>query len=319
VIPESAQPGLITRMTTDHFPAALADVDPAGSSTRLKSVSAPLGLGGASWDTTERYPRRLSLRSQLEVVADAMADRGSGVLITVDEIHGGDQAELREIATAVQHCFRDDRPVAFVAAGLPAAVDERLLHDKVITFLRRADRHHLELLDPFESADALRSPIEQAGRRIEPKALTAAVDLAAGYPFMVQLVGWATWRQHPGNSTITLDDVVAAHPHALHRVAALVHQPSLSDLSDVDRAFLKAMAIDNGPSRMADITERLGVTNNYASQYRLRLLASELVTAPTRGYVDFALPYMREYLRDLAPDLSGVLHIEPDDDDFDRS
>jgi len=54
-----------------------------------------------------------------------------------------------------------------------------------------------------------------------------------------------------------------------------------------------AMAQDDGPSRMADIQRRLGVDVNYASQYRLRLIAAELIRATRRGYVDFALPYLR--------------------------
>jgi len=35
---------------------------------------------------------------------------------------------------------------------------------------------------------------------------------------------------------------------------------------------------------------------NYASQYRLRLIAAELIHSTRRGYVDFVLPYLREYL-----------------------
>lgn len=60
------------------------------------------------------------------------------------------------------------------------------------------------------------------------------------------------------------------------------------------------MAKDDGPSKMADIQERLGVDVNYASQYRLRLIAAELIESSSHGYVDFALPYLREYLRDEA-------------------
>jgi Mn-dependent DtxR family transcriptional regulator len=51
---------------------------------------------------------------------------------------------------------------------------------------------------------------------------------------------------------------------------------------------------------MADIQERLGVDESYVSQYRLRLIAAELIEPTKRGYVDFALPYLREYLRDEA-------------------
>jgi hypothetical protein len=37
------------------------------------------------------------------------------------------------------------------------------------------------------------------------------------------------------------------------------------------------MAKDDGPSKMGEIQQRLGVNGNYASQYRLRLIAAELI------------------------------------------
>jgi len=55
---------------------------------------------------------------------------------------------------------------------------------------------------------------------------------------------------------------------------------------------------------MADIQQRLDVDVNYASQYRLRLIAAELICSTRRGYVDFALTYLREYLsEDAAADV----------------
>lgn len=64
--------------------------------------------------------------------------------------------------------------------------------------------------------------------------------------------------------------------------------------------FLLAMAKDDGPSRMKDIQQRLEIDANFASQYRLRLIASELIEPTRHGYVDFALPYLRDYLREHA-------------------
>ncbi|WP_157695284.1 hypothetical protein [Nakamurella panacisegetis] len=87
---------------------------------------------------------------------------------------------------------------------------------------------------------------------------------------------------------------------ARHGLGALIHEPALSAASGIDKEFLLAMAQDDGPSKMADIQRRLNVDVNYASQYRLRLIAAELIYATRRGYVDFALPYPRDYLRDQA-------------------
>jgi hypothetical protein len=87
-------------------------------------------------------------------------------------------------------------------------------------------------------------------------------------------------------------------PAARRRLGRLVHEPALADLSDVDRSFLVAMAHDDGPSRMADVAARLGVNANYASQYRLRLLAADVIRPAGRGLVAFELPYLRDYLRE---------------------
>ncbi|MGI8947013.1 MAG: hypothetical protein ACR2FV_03360 [Ornithinimicrobium sp.] len=77
------------------------------------------------------------------------------------------------------------------------------------------------------------------------------------------------------------------------------------ELSAIDRTFLAAMAQDDGPSNMSELTARLQVSPDYASQYRLRLIAAGMIGAPTRGSVDFALPYLREYLRGTMPRRSG--------------
>jgi ATP/maltotriose-dependent transcriptional regulator MalT len=63
VITESASPGMIERFVSDHLPAALDELHPTASRSRLNSVTAPLGLGGASWDRTEPFPRTRSFRS----------------------------------------------------------------------------------------------------------------------------------------------------------------------------------------------------------------------------------------------------------------
>jgi hypothetical protein len=99
---------------------------------------------------------------------------------------------------------------------------------------------------------------------------------------------------------ISVEDANEGVRQARRRLGSLVYEPALADASDVDRTFLLAMAKDDGPSKMSEIQQRLDVDESYISQYRLRLIAAELIESKKRGYVDFALPYMREYLRDEA-------------------
>ncbi len=299
VVSETATQGFVDRMTRQHLPQMLRDFDPASVQRRVKGVTAPLSIGRVDWDTTEKHAVHAGLRNQLEAMTDLLADHGTGLLITLDEIHQNQIVELRELATTVQHAFREGRELAFVGAGLTASVSD-VVNDDVLTFLRRAERHSLGSVPRADVERGFREPIEAAGRRVSKAALRVMADGADGYPFMLQLVGAQTWRLHPGVEEITEADAVDGVARARRRLGTLVHEPALKNTSDVDRSFLLAMSHDDGPSRMADVQRRLGVDVNYASQYRLRLISAELIHPTRRGYVDFTLPYLREYLRDHA-------------------
>ena len=129
------------------------------------------------------------------------------------------------------------------------------------------------------------------------------VDATRGYPFLIQLVGASTWRVHPGEPRITAEDARLGADRARRQMETLVYEPALAGLSATDRSFLLAMAEDDGPSQIADIQRRLDVDKGYANVYRSRLIAVELIEPAGHGRTQFALPYLREYLREhVAPD-----------------
>jgi hypothetical protein len=299
VISETATPGFVARITQQHLPRLLRDFDPEAVRRRMTGVTAPLKVGAVAWDTIEAHVVQAGLRNQIELLTDLLVEHGTGVLVTLDEIHHNQVEELREVATTVQHAFREGRELAFAGAGLAASVSD-VLNDEVLTFLRRAERHALGSVRRSDVQRAFREPIETAGRSIGDAALQVMVDGSGGYPFLLQLVGAQTWRLHPAAAEITVEDATLGVTRARRRLGALIHEPALSAASDIDKSFLLAMADDDGPSKMADIQQRLDVDVNYASQYRLRLIAAELIYSTRRGYVDFALPYLREYLREHA-------------------
>lgn len=296
VISETANAGFVERLTSAHLPRLLREFDPASSQTKLSSLSLPMGLGAASWETVERNIATAGLRDQIALLTDLLAQHETGLLITLDEIHRDVTAELREFATTIQHGFREERQIAFVGAGLASAVSD-VLNDEVLTFLRRADRHTLSAVRPEDAARALAEPITAAGRTVSEVALDVMVAGSEGYPFLIQLVGERAWRANADSPEISDADARTGVVTGRERLGVLVHGPALVGISGVDRAFLMAMAEDEGPSKMAVIQERLGVDVNYASQYRLRLIDAELIEAAGRGYVRFALPYLRDYLR----------------------
>src|SRR3954453_3966010 len=196
VVSETASPGFISRMTEQHLPRLLRAFDPEAVQRRMKGLTAPFSIGRVDWDTIERHVVQAGLRNQLEVLTDLLAEHGTGVLITLYEIHQNQLAELREIATTVQHSFREGRELAFAGAGLVASVSD-VVNDDVLTFLRRAERHSLGSVPRAEVERGFREPIEAAGRSVGDAALEAMVDGARGYPFLLQLVGAQAWRVHP--------------------------------------------------------------------------------------------------------------------------
>lgn len=300
VISETATPGLIERLTRSRLPELLSRFDPDAVRRRWTGATLPFTAGGGlTWQTLEPHVVKIDLRGQITLLTDLLAGSETGLLITLDELHRNQVAELRELATVVQHAFREDRELAFVGAGLGSSVSD-LLNDEVLTFLRRADRYHLGAVGLDDVRRALEEPVRAAGRTVAEDALELMVAATQGYPFLIQLVGSHAWRVHRNTHEIGLADAETGVANARRRLGSLVHAPALEDASDIDKSFLLAMAKDDGPSSVADVGARLGVAKEYAGVYRRRLIDAELIEPTRRGYVDFALPYLRDYLREHA-------------------
>jgi len=114
---------------------------------------------------------------------------------------------------------------------------------------------------------------------------------------MIQLIGYHAWRAALPSDTIDAAAVNDAIPEAETRLGTLVLEPALADLSPGDRRFLLAMSLDAGPSKIGELARRLDFSSNQTSQYRLRLLDSQMISSPARGIVDIAMPYLRSFLR----------------------
>jgi hypothetical protein len=295
VISETAHPGLIERLRDDHLPAILRDLDPKAVTSRMTGLSVPKYGGGVTRSVTEKYPWKASLRNQTELVCDLLAQQGTGLLITVDELQANAIEEMRELFTVVQHAFRDERELAFVGAGLPAAVSD-ILNDDVLTFLRRANRHALGPVSQHDAKRALRLPFEEAGRTVADRAINEMVKASRGYPYLIQLIGSSVFQALPREQLVTYEVSLRGIDKARRRLGEQLYEPALHDVSEADRKFLKAMAKCGSPASVGEIQKRLDVSKQYVNRYRNRLVAADLIEVVERGRVDFVIPYMRDYL-----------------------
>ncbi|MDR8018839.1 ATP-binding protein [Nesterenkonia aerolata] len=315
VVDETATPGLLTRLTR----AVRHHREQLGSPDRSRISGVGLNILGTGGDVRmEGAPREApDLRDEIGALCDAMDrhDGETGLIITVDEIHTIRQEELDELAAIIQHLIREDRSVGLLMAGIPQAVEQMIADNaqrpKVSTFLRRAERTVLEHVPLADVAAAFQQTISEGGRSISEEVAWECARATSGYPFMIQLVGFHTWRVGR-EGPVTREHVTQGRAKARKRLGELVHAPALRDLSAVDRTFLTHMSVDDGPSRYADLRTRMGETPNYISVYRDRLIRAGMIQpSAVHGHVEFALPELRGYLREHAAQL--VAEVNEDD------
>lgn len=256
-----------------------------------------VSIAGFSITSQLSPERQVDWRELGETLLALLDGRGTGLLITVDEIHAADRTELAQLAASVQHFIQDRLPIALIFAGLPSAVSD-LLNEGVATFLRRADKIDLHAAAIKDVEKSFKDTFSDAGITVAPGLVRKAAAATGGYPFLIQLVGYFLWReaenQNDSLSPAAVDRAIAA---AIRRNERVVIEAALATASAKDLQFLHAMSVDDEPSRTADIIARTGSGPTLVAKYRTRLLAAGLIESISHGRVDYAIPGLREYLR----------------------
>lgn len=299
-VSETASPGMANRLLDKLRPQK------GNLSFSFEPSVNILNMGGSLGSVRYEKDRMpLTLREAMGLRLDELEKRSHGLLVTIDEAQAADRADMVAIATAVQHLTSDDRNLAFVFAGLPS-MSSKWLNDNVMTFLRRAQPERLGDVSLSDVSQALADTFMATGMVLEGEALSIATHATAGYPFMIQLVGYHIWRiaSHGRNGSasihVSIADAEAGVRDAMSRLGDTVHGPELDGLSPIDKTYLLAMAQDDGPSSTSAIAERMGKDVKYASIYRMRLIEAQVIEDKGYGKVDFSIPYLREYLREHA-------------------
>ncbi len=237
-----------------------------------------------------------SSQYKLTQLVRELSSRGHGVLILIDELQAN-SPEIRQLVTVYQELVGEGLNVAMVLAGLPGAVSATL-NDKVLTFLNRSRKVRLESLRIGDVRAFYERAFDQLGINIDEGGVSYLARTAQGSPYLLQLLGY--------NVAVRLPNGGTADGPLLRSAVALSEEDYKNDvcgttvasLSGQDVEFLLAMAQDEGPSRMKDISDRMERTQDYAQKYRRRLIDAGVIEAAGHGLVDFDVPFLREYLRD---------------------
>ncbi|MFP3579689.1 AAA family ATPase [Arthrobacter sp. fls2-241-R2A-200] len=292
VISRTAVPGFLAKVGEDML-QILHELGDGGPTRKITAFSAA-GFGLTTQLPPEQIP---DWRRTGEELLRVLASKGTGLVITIDEIHAVDRTEISQLAADVQHFIRDGLPIGLVFAGLPSAVSD-LLNEGVATFLRRADRINLHEAAIGEVTTSYQELFREGGIDIPDELTAEAAEATEGYPFLIQLVGYYLWMAaERAGSKLDQAAVSQAIAAARRRNALVVVGSALSDISDKDRDFLHAMAEQEGPSTAAQIGSIIKSKPSLVSKYRNRLIAAGLIEPAGYGKVDFAVPGLRDHLR----------------------
>lgn len=261
--------------------------------TELRKLSLAPSVMGLSIGSVE-------LARSATQLGEAMygASRNGGLLITLDEIQDASTDEMRELGNEIRLLIRQGANVAFAFAGLPASIDGVVV-DETLTFLQRARHIELTRLEYLEVGESIEDTMVQSGRNIESEAAEMLTHAASGYPFMVQLVGYYAWQAAARRSAaeVSVDDAQRGIEKARANFDSMVIAPALRRVSERQRAYLEALAAcGQGPIATGVVAKKMGTDSRAVGSYRKRLLDAGLIESPRYGFVDFAIPYMREYL-----------------------
>lgn len=182
-----------------------------------------------------------------------------------------------------------------------------LINGKALTFLRRALPEDLAPINRVEVALSMGDSFVATGLTIEDNLLSRAAKATKGYAYLVQLVGYSIWQRanlHRAKSAIVSErDVTEGIALAEARFHDVVHEPAVSGLGPNEIKYLLAMCEDKQQSKSAEIAKRMGKKTNEVSSIRAKLLQREVIQAPQRGYVQFAVPDLDIYLRENAEEI----------------
>ncbi len=117
-----------------------------------------------------------------------------GLAILIDEAHTlhHNPEVARAFFNDAQALAGEGRPLLLILAGTPDTSSR--LNGIEATFWNRLEKIGIGLLDMAASQEALRTPLERMGYRIEADALDQAADAAQRYPYFIQLVGRELYR-----------------------------------------------------------------------------------------------------------------------------
>ncbi|MBI5090379.1 MAG: ATP-binding protein [Actinobacteria bacterium] len=269
----------------------------------ITSFQAAVGAEGISLGF-ERIPGRadsgkiqFDLVDLAEAVGAAAKDDHIGVVIIIDEMQ---ELTVDQMSAVCRSCHRAGQlslPWFVIGGGLPN-LSTRLAEAESYAE-RLFDYRAIEPLSDTDALFALTQPAAAQHVTWKRDAARFVLDESGGYPYFLQQFGKTVWDVAAGPHTIALDDATIGVAEGQQQLDIGFYSSRWERATKAERAFLRAMSADGGmPSKISDITERLGKTSSRSlGPARASLIGKGIVYAPEHGIIAYTVPGMADYVR----------------------
>lgn len=283
----------------DHAAAVLR------SFTLSVDQSGALSLGMNALSPAEGFADHgdltLDLTDLFVAVGEAAQSVDRGVVLLFDEIQFLTKKQLEALIAALHKVVQRELPVTLVGAGLPQiaelAGDAKSYAERLFKFPEIGE------LSDQDARRALSEPAESEGVHFSEAALDRAVRVTGGYPYFIQELGYAVWREAEG-ALITAPDVEQTIPIYESKLDASFFRVRLDRATELQRAYLRAMAsLGPQPQKAADVAAVLNRQSTQLGPTRAELINMGLLYTPEHGFAAFTVPHFDQFLLRAMPEL----------------
>lgn len=241
----------------------------------------------------------LDLTDLFAAIGEAARERGTAVVIFMDEIQYIREQELGALISALHATAQAELPLTMVGAGLPQLLAQM---GRAKSYAERLfEFHEVTKLNPGAAANAITLPVEREGEEIDPAAVRAIVQATQGYPYYIQEFAKHAWDL-AFCSPITLQDVENAQVSAVAELDASFFRVRFDRLTPTEKRYMRAMAeLGEGPHRSGDISEKLGKQVNQLAPIRNSLIKKGMLYSPAHGDTAFTVPMFDDYMKRIMP------------------
>jgi AAA+ ATPase superfamily predicted ATPase len=242
----------------------------------------------------------LDLSDLLSQIGHAGAERGTAVVLAIDELQYVPKEQLAALISALHRISQHQLPITMVAAGLPQLVGQT---GKAKSYAERLfEFTQIDRLDEQAARDALCKPAEREGVKFTDEAIEEIQLQTKGYPYFLQEWGKHSWKIAE-KSPIDQTNARRATVQALAELDASFFRVRFDRLTPAEKRYLRAMAeLGPGPHRSGDIADKLGKRVTSIAPVRNSLITKGMVYSRSHGDTAFTVPLFDGFMRRVMPD-----------------